>query len=52
LLNLACRMMETYQRGLLTLQRLRSRGERNVVVQLVTVADGGQAIIGKLYREK
>lgn len=52
LLNTACRMMETYQRGLLTLQRLRSNGERNSAVQFVTVADGGQAIIGTIYREK
>ncbi len=52
MLNTACRMMETYQRGLLTLQRLRSSGERNSAVQFVTVADGGQAIIGTIYREK
>lgn len=52
MLNTACRMMETYQRGLLTLQRLRSNGERNSAVQFVTVADGGQAIIGTIYRGK
>lgn len=52
MLNTACRMMETYQRGLLTLQRLRSNSERNGAVQLVTVADGGQAIIGITFREK
>lgn len=52
LLNLACRTMETYQRGLLMLQRLRSHVERNVAVQFVTVADGGQAIVGTIYREK
>lgn len=46
MLNLACRMMETYQRGLLTLQRLRSNGEQRITVQYVTVADGGQAIVG------
>lgn len=51
MLNTACRMMETYQRGLLTLQRLRS-SERNGAVQFVTVADGGQAIIGRIYRGK
>ncbi|MCX7178893.1 MAG: hypothetical protein NTX56_09025 [Proteobacteria bacterium] len=52
MLNTACRMMATYQRGLLTLQRLRSNGERNSAVQFVTVAEGGQAIIGTLYRGK
>ena len=46
MLNLACRMMETYQRGLLTLQRLRCNGEQKITVQYVTVGDGGQAIIG------
>lgn len=51
LFNTACRMMETYQRGLLTLQRLRT-GERNAAMQFVNVADGGQAIIGTIYREK
>ncbi|MBI5922424.1 MAG: hypothetical protein HY847_12390 [Betaproteobacteria bacterium] len=48
MLNLACRMMETYQRGLLTLQRLRSNGEQRITVQYVTVTDGGQAIIGNV----
>ena len=46
MLNLACRMMETYQRGLLTLHRLRSNGEQKITVHYVSVADGGQAIIG------
>lgn len=48
MLNLACRMMETYQRGLLTLQRLRSNGEQKITVQYVTVADGAQAIVGNV----
>lgn len=52
MLNLACRMMETYQRGLLTLQRLRRRDERNVAVPFVTVIDERQAIIDKLYWEQ
>ena len=52
LLNLACRMMETYQRGLLALQRLRSGDERTVSVKCVVTTDGGQVIIDKLYREK
>lgn len=46
MLNLACRMMETFQKGLLTLQRLRSNGEQRITVQYVTVTDGGQAIVG------
>jgi hypothetical protein len=46
MLKVACRMMDTFQRGLLTLQRIRSNGEQRITVQYVTVADGGQAIIG------
>lgn len=52
MLNTAYRLMETYQRGLLTLQRLRINSGRNSAVQFVTVADGGQAIIGRIYRGK
>lgn len=51
LLNLAARMMETYQKGLLTLDRIRSKGEQRIVVQYVNVKDGGQAIIGNVSRE-
>jgi hypothetical protein len=46
LLNAASRMMNTYQAGLLTIQRLRSKGEQYITVQHVTVANGGQAIVG------
>lgn len=51
LLNLAARMMETYQKGLLTLDRIRSKGEQRIVVQYVNVKDGGQAIIGNVSRD-
>lgn len=51
LLNLAARMMETYQKGVLTLDRIRSKGEQRIVVQHVYVKDGGQAIIGNVSRE-
>ena len=44
------RMMNTFQQGMLTLQRVRTGGEQRVVVeqhQYVTrVEDGGQAVIG------
>jgi hypothetical protein len=50
LLNLACRMMESFQHGLLTLQRLRNSDGRNVAL---TVADGGQAVvIVGIYKEE
>jgi hypothetical protein len=42
MLNLACRMMETFQQGLLTLARLRNSDARCVAL---TVADGGQAVV-------
>lgn len=51
LLNLAARMMETYQKGLLTFDRIRNKGEQRIVVQYVNVKDGGQAIIGNVSRE-
>jgi hypothetical protein len=41
----AARMMDVFQRGLLTLQRLRTGGRQTVVVQHVVVGDGGQAAI-------
>jgi hypothetical protein len=41
----AARMMEAYQRGLITLDRLRNGGQQTVVVQHVTVSGGGQAMV-------
>lgn len=41
----SARMMETFQRGLLTLERLRNGGKQTVVVQHVAVSDGGQAVV-------
>ena len=43
--NAAARMMEAFQRGLLTLDRLRNGGRQTVVVQHVAVGEGGQAIV-------
>lgn len=48
LMNAAVRAMEVFQRGLLTLQRLRTGGQQTVIVQHVQVADGGQAVIGQV----
>ena len=48
LLNLAVRMMETFQRGLLTFQRLRTGGEQTITVQYLNVSEGGQAIVGNV----
>ena len=50
----ATRLMNTFQQGMLTLQRVRTGGEQRVVVeqhQYVTkVEDGGQAVIGPKVR--
>ena len=48
LLRASGRMMDTFQRGLLTMQRLRTGGEQTIVVQHVNVSEGGQAIVGQL----
>ena len=43
--NAAARMMQVYQEGLLTLNRIRTGGRQTVVVQHVRVSDGGQAVV-------
>jgi hypothetical protein len=48
MMNLSIRTMETYQKGLLTLKRLRSSGEQRITIQHVSVTDGGQAVIGQV----
>ncbi len=44
------RMIEAFQRGLLTLERLRNGGKQTVVVQHVAVSEGGQAVVALLHR--
>ena len=48
LLNAAARLMNTYQQGLLTIQKLRTGGKQIVTVQHVNVGAGGQAVIGNV----
>lgn len=48
LVNLSARMMESFQKGALTFQRLRTGGNQHIVVQHVSVTEGGQAIIGNV----
>jgi hypothetical protein len=45
LMNASARMMETAQRGVATLHRLRTGGLQTVVVQHVHVSEGGQAVV-------
>jgi hypothetical protein len=48
LLNAACRMMDSYQRGMLRMQKI--NGEQAITMQVVTVTDGGQAIVTNINR--
>jgi len=43
--NTAARLLDAYQRGLLTLERMRNGGRQTVTVQHVNVAAGGQAVV-------
>ena len=45
-LNMATKVASTFQGGMLTLKRMRASGQQSITVQHVTVADGGQAVIG------
>ncbi len=48
--SLAVKLMRTYATQVEALGRLRRGGEQRVVVQHVTVNDGGQAIVGDVNR--
>jgi hypothetical protein len=48
LFNSAIRMMNSYQQGLLALNKLRNGGKQTVTVQHVSVGSGGQAVIGNV----
>ena len=48
LFNLAARFMDTFQRGLLTLQRIRAGGAQTITIHHVNVGQGGQAIVGNV----
>lgn len=45
LVNASARLMDIYQKGMLTLNRIRTGGKQLVTVQHVQVADGAQAVI-------
>ncbi len=44
-INAASRMMQTFQQGMVALQKVRTGGKQTMVVQHVNVNDGGQAIV-------
>ena len=43
--NTATRLMDAYQRGMLTVERMRKGGRQIMTVQHVNVAAGGQAVV-------
>ena len=45
LLNAGARLMETFQKGMLTLHKVRTGGKQTVIVQHVHVTEGGQAVV-------
>ena len=45
-MNLGIRAMEVFQRGVLTVKRLRSSGEQRITISHVSVNEGGQAAFG------
>ena len=47
-INATARLMGAFNDSALTLQRLRTGGSQTVTVQHVTVANGGQAVIGNV----
>lgn len=50
--NAAARMMQVFQEGLLTLQKLKMGGKQTVIVQHVQVSEGGQAVIAGAVRSR
>jgi hypothetical protein len=48
MMNLSIRAMETYQKGLLTLKRLRGSGEQRITIEHVNISQGGQTVIGQV----
>jgi hypothetical protein len=46
-INAAIRCMTVYQKGMLTLYKLRQGGQQRIMVQYVNVSEGGQAVIGQ-----
>src|SRR5215831_15260196 len=48
--NAAVRCMTVYQKGLLTLRKLRQGGHQRISVQYVNVSEGSQAVIGNVVK--
>jgi len=50
--NASARMMDSFQKGLLALAKVRSGGMQTVTVQHVNVKDGGQAVVTGAYKTR
>ena len=48
LINASARLMDTFQRGLATIAKIRTGGRQKVTVEHVHVNEGGQAIVGNV----
>jgi hypothetical protein len=46
--NTAARLMEVFQKGLVTIVKIRTEGKQKVIVEHVHVNAGGQAIVGAI----
>lgn len=49
-LKTSSKMIDSFSRAMLIMHRVKTGGNQNIVVQHVTVSDGGQAIIGNVKR--
>jgi hypothetical protein len=52
LTNASTKLMNTYQNGLRTLNKLRNGGQQKMIVEHVHVHEGGQAIVGQVKPNK
>jgi len=48
LVNASARLMDTFQRGLATLTKIRTGGQQKMIVEHIHINEGGQAIVGNV----
>lgn len=46
--NASARLMDTFQRGLATLTKIRTGGQQKMIVEHIHINEGGQAIVGNV----
>ena len=52
LTNASARLMDTFQRGLATLTKIRTGGQQKMIVEHVHINEGGQAIVGNVNQRE